>query len=282
MASPSGHAAQPLIRVHGWRTLIALAMVLSCGLVALVGTVWLLLVEVPVGLGVAAGATWAVSGALTAWAVDSGRWRCGPLGRIQRVAAIVLFAGAAGLVVAGIVHGINLLLELPNYGTPPSAATRSFGVVAVSALALAVLAASAPLASGGPNISRAWLRHATIGVAVVGGIAAIGALATAVAPAGCGTFDFQRERWRSELSGESGGRLVRMGEAVERCGVVEPAMTRAQVQERLGPPHSQIGGSHIWWLGHDAPLMTQQVYLSVDFDRSDGIPRVASVTLQTD
>jgi hypothetical protein len=37
-----GVIAQPLIRVHALRALIAFGMVLSCGLAALVRTVWLL------------------------------------------------------------------------------------------------------------------------------------------------------------------------------------------------------------------------------------------------
>lgn len=277
MASPSGLVAQPLIRGYGWRALIAIAMVLSCGLAALVGTVWLLLLMVPVGLGVAAGASWVVSGVLTAWAVETGRWRPGPLGYVQRLAAAVLFAGAAALVVAGIVRGIGLLLELPHYGTPPSAAAPLFGVAAVGALALAMLAASAPLAGEGTRLSPARLRRATVGVAGVGVIAAIGALTTASAPAGCGTFDFQRERWRSELAGEGSARLVRMAEAVKRCRVVEPGMTRAQVQAMLGPPPTRTLGTYRWWLGEAGGLMAERISLNIDFERSDGTPRVADV-----
>jgi len=282
MTSPSGPVAQPLIRVHGWRALIALGMVLSCGLAALVGTVWLLVLMVPVGIGVAAGATWAVSGVLTAWAVDTGRWRPGPLGYVQRVAAAVLFAGAAALVVAGIVRGVGLLMELPDYGTPPSTAAPSFGVAAVGALALALLVVSAPLVEDGTRVSRVRLRRATLGVAVVGAVAAIGALAAASSPAGCGTFDYQRERWRSELAGEGSARLVRMGEAVKRCGVVEPGMTRAQVRAILGPPPTRILGTYTWWLGETGGFMAQQTSLNVDFDRSDGTPRVADVSLYSD
>ena len=276
-----GRVAQPLIRVHGTRALIALGIVPSCGLVALVGTVWLLLLEVPVELGVAAGASWALSGVLTAWAVETGRWRPGLLGYVQRLAAAVLFAGAAALVVAGIVRGVGLLLELPDYGTPPSAAAPSFGVAAIGALALAVLAASAPLVGDGTGVSRARLRRATVGAAVVGAIAAIGALATASAPAGCGMFDFERERWRSELAGEGSARLVHMGEAVERCGVVEPGMTRAQVRAKLGPPPSRILGTYVWWLGNHG-LMAQQISLNIGFERSDATPRVTDVFLHAD
>lgn len=184
--------------------------------------------------------------------------------------------------VAGIVRGVGLLLELADYGTPPSAAAPSFGVAAVGALALAVLAASALLGDSRTQVSRARLRRATVGAALVGGIAVIGAVATASAPSGCGTFDFQPERWRSELSGESGARLVRMGEAVERCGVVEPGMTRGQVRAKLGPLPSNIAGTYVWWLGHDGGLMARQIYLAVDFERSDGTPRVTDVTLQYD
>lgn len=283
MAAPPGPVAEPLIRIRGWRGFVAFGMVWTCGLAALVGTVWLLLLMVPVGLGVAAGVTWAASGVLTAWAVETGRWRPGPLGYAQRLAAAVLFAGAAALAVAGTVRGIGLLLELPGYGTPPSAATPWFGLVAVSALGLALLAASAPLASDGTRLSQARLRRATAGAAIIGGIAAIGALATAAAPAGCGIFDFERERWRSELAGEGGGRLVRMGEAVERCGVVEPGMTREQVRAKLGPPQSNGSGTYGWWLGDAGGFMALQVYLGVGFERSsDGTPRVARVTIDTD
>jgi hypothetical protein len=281
MAVPSGPVAEPLIRVRGWRGFVALGMVLSCALAALVGTVWLLVLMVPVGLGVAAGATWAVSGVLAAWAVDTGRWRPGPLGYVQRLAAAVLFAGAAALVVAGFVRGVGLLLELPDYGTPPSAAAPSFGVAAVGALALAVLAASAPLTSGGTSVARARLRRATVGAAALGAIAAIGALVAASAPAGCGTFDFEPERWRSELAGEGSARLVRMGEAVKRCGIVEPGMTPAQVRAKLGPLPSNIAGTYVWWLGQRG-LISQQMSLNIGFERSDGTPRVADVMLHAD
>jgi len=279
MTSPSGPVAQPLIRVYGWRALIAIGMVLSCGLAALIGTVWLLLLMVPVGLGVAAGASWMVSGVLTAWAVDTGRWRPGPLGYVQRLAAAVLFAGAAALVIGGIVRSVGLLLELPDYGTPPSAAAPSLGVAAVGALALAALAASAPLAGGRTSVSRARLRRATAGVAALGAVAAIGALAAASAPAGCGTFDFDRARWRSELAGEGSGRLVRMGEAVKRCAIVGPGMTPAQVQAILGPPPTRILGTYTWWLGEHGGLMAEPISLSIGFKRSDGTLRVADVTL---
>lgn len=279
--SSASTVTQPLIRIRGWRGFVALGMVWSCALAGLVGTVWLLVLEVPTGLGVAAGASWAISGLLTAWAVDSGRWRPGLLGRIQRVAAAVLFAGAAALFVAGIARAGSLLLELPDYGTPPSAAAPWFGVAAVGALGLAVLAAAAPLVGDGERPSRARLRRASVAAAVLGAIATIGAIAAASAPAGCGTFDFDRERWRGELAGEGSGRLVRMGEAVERCGVVEPGMTPAQVRAKLGPVPSNIAGTYVWWLGHRG-LSPWQSYLAVDFERRNGIARVADVAVRTD
>lgn len=282
MTSPPGRAAQPLISVRRWRALIALAIVLSCGLAALLGTVWLLVLLVPVGLGVAVGTSWAVSGALTAWAVESGRWRAGPVGFVQRLAAVVLSAGAVALVVGGIVRGLGLLLELPDYGTPPSAAAPSFGVASVGALTLAVLIASAPLVGGGTSVARGRLRRATVGAAILGAVAAIGALVAASAPPGCGSFDFDRERWQSELAGDGSARLVRMGEAVKRCGIVEPGMTPAQVRATLGPPPSRILGTYIWWLGEDGGFLAQRTSLHIGFRRNDGILRVADVTLNTD
>jgi hypothetical protein len=154
--------------------------------------------------------------------------------------------------------------------------------VAIGAVALAVLGASVPLAGDGTSASRTRLRRATVGAAVISAVAVTGALVTASAPAGCGTFDFQRERWRSELAGEGSARLVRMGEAVKRCGVVEPGMTRAQVRAKLGSPPTRILGTYTWWLGETGGLMAEQNSLNVSFEHNDGTPRVAEVFLHAD
>lgn len=281
MASPSGHAAQPLIGIGGWRALIAVGIALSGFLVALVGTVVLLVLEVPTGLAVAGGIVWIACSVLTAWAVEVGAWWRGAGGAVQRAAVAVELLGAVAVFVAGTARGVGLLLELPAYGTAPSSASASFGVAAVGAAAVALLLLAAPLAGGEAVLSRPRLRRLAVGAAIVGGIAAVGATATAAAPAGCGLFDFETERWRSEMAGPGGARLVRMAEAVDRCGIVEAGMTGPQVRALLGPPSSAGSGTSAWALGYSG-LLSMESQLEIDFERRDGIPRVSDVRLLTD
>jgi hypothetical protein len=284
VAPLADHAAEPLIRVQGWRALVAYGIALSGFLVALVGTVVLLVVGVPTGLGVAFGVVWAVCGVFTAWAVEVGRWRRGVVGHVQRVAIALQLLGALAVFVAGTARGAGLLLELPTYGTRPSVAASSFGVAAVGGLALALLIAAAPLAGSRPPavLSRPRLQRMAVGGAIVGGIAAVGAVAMASAPAGCGIFDFKPERWRSEMAGAGGPRMVRMGEAVQRCRVVEPGMTRPQVRALLGRPSSAFGGRSSWDLGDDARFLAAQSRLVVEFERRGGTDRVSDVGLEFD
>lgn len=273
--------AQPLIRDRGWRGLIAFGIAVSGCLVGLVGCVVLLLLEARSGYGVAFGILSTVCGVLAAWAVEVGAWRRGVIGYAQRVAVALGVLAAVTVCVAGIARGARLLLELPTYGTAPSAATPSFAAAAVGALAAALLSAAAPLAGKPAALSRSRLRRTAVGVTIVGGLAVVSAAATAAAPAGCGVFDFQAERWRSEL-GEGGGRLVRMGEAVRRCGIVEEGMTRPQVRALLGRPSSAFPGTFMWAFGDDGGLLSVQGSLIVSFERRDGIDRVSDVTLESD
>jgi hypothetical protein len=282
VVSPPAHAAQPLIRVRGWRALVAFGIAAGGCLVALLGVAVLLVLGVPTGLGVAIGGLWTVCGLLTAWAVEVGGWGRGVIGHVQRVAVAFELLGTAAVLTAGIVRGVGLLLELPVYGTPPSAAGPSFGVAAVAALALVLLLVAAPLEGQPTVLSRRWLQRLAAGVALVGGIATISAVVVSAAPAGCGAFDFQAERWRSEMAGEGGARLVRMGEAVRRCEIVETGMTRPQVRALLGEPSSASSGRFTWALGDDGGLLPAQGSLIIDFERRDGIHRVSDVMLLSD
>jgi hypothetical protein len=238
--------------------------------------------EAPTGFGVAVGVLWTVCGVFTAWAVEAGSWRRGVIGYVQRVAVAFGLLGAVAVFVSGIARGAALLLELPTYGTAPSAAAPSFAAAAVGALVVALLVAAAPLADKPAILSRSRLRRMATGVTIAGGIAAVSAVATAAAPTGCGLFDFQAERWRSEMAGAGGARLLRMSEAVQRCGVVEAGMTRPQVRALLGRPSSASSGTFEWALGDDGGLLPAQSWLNVDFERRDGIDRVVDVMLASD
>jgi SmpA / OmlA family len=281
VTSPSGHVAQPLIGGWGWRALIAVAIATSGFLVALVATVALLVFAVPVGLGVAAGLSWTVCGVLTAGAVETGRWRDGVVGTVQRLAVAFELLATVAVFVAASARGVALLLELPAYGTAPSDAAPWFGAAAVGALAVTLLLAATPLAGGQAVLSRPRLQRIVAGGAIVGGFAAAGAIAMGAAPAGCGMFDFQTERWRSEMAGAGGARLVRMARAVQRCGIVEPGMTRSQVRALLGRPSWTYSGTYTWRLGNSG-LLSVQSSLVVAFERREGTPRVTGVRLLSD
>jgi hypothetical protein len=245
---------------RGARGFLAYGIVVGSFVVAAAGVGWLLVQGTSPIIAVGVGIGWTLSGVLTIWAVEAGEWDAGHVRRPQQVAAASLLLGAVAVVLIGIARGIALLLEHRDYGTTPAAAAPAITVAAFGAFVIALLLTVVPVIASRRRQRRGALTAASVGAVFF----FIAGLTTAAAP-GCGSFEFSPERWRTEMVGEGGPRLVRMAEAVDRCGIVDEGMTRSEVDALLGRPPSRILDQYLWALGDDGGLFSEQKTLAIRY-----------------
>lgn len=245
---------------RGARGVLAYGIVVGNFIVAAAGVGWLLVRETSPIVAIGVGIGWTLCGALTAWAVETGEWGAGRARRPRQVAAASLLLGAVAVVLIGIIRGIALLLEHRDYGTTPAAAAPAIALAAFGAFAIALLLTVVPVVASRRRQRRGALTAASVGAVFF----FVAGLTTAAAP-GCDSFDFSPERWRTEMAGEGGPRLVRMAEAVHRCGIVDEGTTRSQVEALLGRPPSRILDRYLWALGDDGGLVSEQKTLAIRY-----------------
>lgn len=229
-------SAEPLLRHRGLRGAVAVALVVTSTVVVALGWYFLIwLFSPPVFLAafaILAASPLAVAAMLEGWA---------PRPRLRKAAVALTAVGLAGFAAAAAVPAVDLALARRPLGVPPGETAAWFGSFALCLLGLGLVLASVPLR---PDRRVRVAVMAVIGVALLGGVAAVSLVA---AGDRCGSFEFDAARWRAALAADDGGGpwetdAERMADAIAACGVLDDK-TRTEVRELIGRPY---GGRRVW------------------------------------
>lgn len=179
-------------------------------------------IEIVVGLGVLLMAACAV-----AWVIGVEHWAGGITGVLQFAAAVAVGGCYVAVVGYGLAAGIDSLASRRAYATPAIETAPALVLAFLALLAVGILVAALPVAAQRRRMVIGALVSTVAGAV---GLAATTGVAAVVDP--CGTFRFDRDRWRANVRDHDGEAL---GDAIARCETLDGA-SQAQVRRMLGAP----------------------------------------------